>query len=74
MEVNNQHNLIAEPIGVTASGVVVYGLTLSEWVAILTMVYLMIHIMLLIPRFFQAYRSVSRIHRRAKSRRRNSAK
>lgn len=45
-----------EPISVTASSLVIYGLTLSEWVAMFTLIYLTIHIVLLIPRLIDIFK------------------
>ncbi|WP_107504437.1 hypothetical protein [Taylorella equigenitalis] len=45
-----------EPITVGGTAIVMWGLTLSDWVAVLTMVYLGIHIILLIPRVISFFR------------------
>lgn len=40
-----------------AGGVVVYSLTLSEWVAVVTIVYLLLQIGLLVPKYWRVCRS-----------------
>lgn len=37
--------------GFAAVGVTVYGLTLNEWVAIITVIYLAVQIVILLPKF-----------------------
>lgn len=48
MEIDNKIESLR--FGVAAAGVTLYGLTLNEWVAVVTLVYLAIQIFILTPR------------------------
>lgn len=46
--------IAAAKMGVGAGGAVLYSLTLNEWVAIITIFYLLLQIGLLVPKYYEA--------------------
>lgn len=53
---NNDNTIEAVRIGGAAIGVTIYGLTLNEWVAAVTLIYLAIQIIILSPKAFSIVR------------------
>jgi len=49
---NNDNTMEAVRIGGAAIGVTIYGLTLNEWVAAVTLIYLFVQIIILSPKAF----------------------
>lgn len=60
MEVDGK--IEATRIGVAAVGITVWGITLNEWVAIVTIAYLMLQILILIPKIYHSIRTAFQRH------------
>lgn len=55
---NEHHNTAIETVRIAgaAVGVTIYGITLNEWVAMVTLIYLVIQIVILTPKAFAIVR------------------
>ena len=54
--IDREGQIASIKIGIGATGVAAYGLTLNEWVAAITIIYLILQIGLLIPKYVQIVR------------------
>lgn len=54
---NHEQNVALTKMGIAAGGATIYGLTLNEWVAICTIIFIIAQFILLIPKYVQAYRN-----------------
>lgn len=51
---DEETRIAAAKMGVAAGGVLFYGLTLNEWMAVITIIYVLMQIGLLIPKYWSA--------------------
>lgn len=53
---DHEQNVAIAKMGAAAAGATLYGLTLNEWVAIVTIVYIVAQMILLIPKYLAWWR------------------
>lgn len=53
---HQEENVALAKMGIGAAGATIYGLTLNEWVAIVTIIYIVAQLILLIPKYVAWFR------------------
>lgn len=52
---DHEHNVALAKMGAATSGAVIYSLTLQEWVAVVTIIFVVLQIGLLLPKYWAQY-------------------